>query len=144
MTVLRKMKMRYILFFALIVVSLILISSCVTPTRILQAGQFVLKPGESITSADGSTKVTFVELAEDSRCATGVECVWAGQVKVLLEITFGTEIQQYTLVSGTKFEGNLDSIDIGDYSIRLTQVDPYPVYGQDINPADYRVTLDIR
>jgi len=131
-------------FFALIAVSLILISSCAAPTRILQVGQFVLKPGESISSTDGSTKITFVEVTEDSRCATGMECIWAGQVKVLLEITFGTEIQQYTLVSGTMLEGDEDSIDIGEFTVRLVRVDPYPVYGQSTDAADCQVTLDIQ
>jgi hypothetical protein len=129
---------------AALAITLILLAGCSAPSRTFQDGEFVLRPGESIASGDGSTKVTFVRVTEDSRCPTGVQCVWAGQVMVLLEITLGTEVQQYTLVTVTAFEGNVNSIEVGDYTVTLTQVDPYPVYGQTTNPADYQITLDVR
>ena len=130
--------------FASLVLTLILLAACSAPNQILQAGQIVLRPGDSIASEDGSIKVTFVQVTEDSRCPTNVQCVWAGQVKVLLEVTLGTEVQQYTLVTVTAFEGDVNSIEVGDYTVTLTQVDPYPVYGQATNPADYQTTLDVR
>jgi hypothetical protein len=131
------------LVFAVFAIALFFLAGCSAPSRTLQAGQFVLKPDESITSDDGSTKLTFLEVSEDSRCPTNVQCVWAGQVKVLIEVTLGTEIQQYTLVTVPAFEGDLSSIEFGDYTVTLTQVDPYPVHRQVTDPADYRATLDI-
>lgn len=130
--------------FTFITISLILISACSTAPQNLHEGAVVLRAGETASNDDGSVKITFIEVVEDSRCATGVECVWAGQVKVLLEVALGTEIQQYTLTTGTLLEGDTDSIIIGGYNITLTQVDPYPLFEQLTNPANYRINLDIQ
>jgi hypothetical protein len=106
-------------------------------------GRVTLKPGESVSSADGDLKVTFVEVLEDSRCPADAVCVWAGQVQVLVEVAYGTEIQQYTLTADTLLEGDVNSITVGEYTIKLEQVDPYPLASQLTNPADYQVTLTI-
>lgn len=129
---------------ALATLSLLVITACSTPSQTLGAGQFKLKPSESLTSADGYTMVTFVEVSEDSRCATGVECIWAGQVKIVLEVAVGTETQQNTLVNGTLLEGDVDSIDVAEYKIRLIKVDPYPVFEQPTDAADYQITLEVQ
>lgn len=106
-------------------------------------GKVTLQPGESVSDADGAIKVTFIEVLEDSRCPADAVCIWAGQVKVLVEVEYGTEIQQYTLTGDTLLEGDVKSITIGEYTITLVQVDPYPLASQPTDPAAYQVTLTI-
>lgn len=37
----------------------------------------------------GGIKVGFVELVEDARCPTDVQCVWAGNAKIKIRVTKG-------------------------------------------------------
>ena len=45
-------------------------------------------------------KVTPLELIEDSRCPKGVNCVWAGQVRIKVRVTGGSWSKELELVSG--------------------------------------------
>jgi hypothetical protein len=129
--------MRKLLFATLI--PLILVSACAAQVP----GKIILQPGESATSADNAITVTFIEILEDSRCPADVMCIWAGQVKVLIEVAYGTEIQQYTLTGHTLLEGDVNSITVGEYTITLVQVDPYPLASQPTDAAAYQATLNI-
>ena len=123
------------------IMMVILAAACTLSAEL--PGEVVLKPGETASHASGSITVTFVEVREDSRCPADAVCVWAGQVKVLLEVAYGTETQQYTLTLDTLLEGDVNSVSIGGVTITLVQVDPYPLASQPADPADYRITLDI-
>jgi len=107
-------------------------------------GKVMLKLGQSAGDASQSVEITFIEVLEDSRCPVDAVCIWAGRVKVLLEIGYGTEIQQYTLTLGQLLEGDIDSIAVGEYMITLIRVDPYPLVSQPVDPADYQITLNIQ
>ncbi|MEX2161283.1 MAG: hypothetical protein WD751_05135 [Anaerolineales bacterium] len=109
----------------------------------MPTGTQVLKPGQSISSADGSIALTFVEVLDDSRCPADAMCVWQGNVRVLLEVTQGTELQQYTLTLGELLQGDVDSISVSGSTVALVQVDPYPLASQPTDPADYEITLSI-
>ena len=107
-------------------------------------GEAVLKPGESIGDANRSIKITFVEVLGDSRCPADALCIWQGNVKVLIAVAYGTEIQQYSLTSGELLEYDVNSITVGEYTITLVQVDPYPLASQSTYPMDYQIALDIQ
>lgn len=66
-------------------IMMVILAAACTPSAELP-GEVVLKPGETASDASGSITVTFVEVLEDSRCPADAVCVWAGQVKVLLEV----------------------------------------------------------
>ncbi|GAA4110847.1 hypothetical protein GCM10022393_08160 [Aquimarina addita] len=89
--------------------------------------------------------VKFIGVVEDSRCPTGVNCIWAGKAKILVgiyennmlvkekEITFEPkntkkEAMQELLVSDTK-------------TIYGYTLSPYPVSGQKKNPSDYFIEI---
>jgi hypothetical protein len=127
---------------ALLAVILIGVLTACKPSPL--TGEVVLKPGQSAGNASQSVEVTFVEILEDSRCPADAMCVWQGNVKVLIEVGYGTEVQQYTLTLGEMLEGDVNSITVGEYTITLVQVDPYPLASQPTDPADYRVTLEIK
>jgi hypothetical protein len=80
-------------------------------------------------------RVRPLELLEDSRCPARVQCVWAGQVRVLVEIhrSDGAH-QQRTLTLGQP-----QNIDWGRLS--LTRVDPPKLVPGTIDPRFYRFSF---
>ncbi len=97
-----------------------------------------LKPGHSVELTDQGYRITFKSVPEDSRCPTGVQCVWAGDAAVHLKIT-GVEARDCTLHT------TLDprSIVLKRVSIALKRVSPYPSRESRIDPSDYCVKLDL-
>ena len=79
----------------------------------------------------------FVAVTEDSRCPRDVTCVWAGQVKIQLEIHESSKAASMVEV----LEGG--STDAGDYRVTLVGVEPQPLSTVKIAPQDYRATLKI-
>ena len=63
------------------------LAACTTVAgeRTVQAGQpFELAPGAQVALAGGGT-LRYVGMANDSRCAPDVQCVWAGDAEVAME-----------------------------------------------------------
>ena len=126
----------------LVFVLLFLLAACTPADKALRPGQLVLKPGERASSANGAVSITFVEVAQDSRCPSDVDCVWAGKVQVLIEVHQGTELQQYTLTL-PPLEADISVMTLADYTIELKDVQPYPVSTDPIDSADYEITLEV-
>jgi hypothetical protein len=105
---------------------------------------FVLRVGQEVLVAEQKLTVKFVSVPEDSRCPRGVNCIWAGNVRVLLHVTKAKRAPE-------KVELNLnprdfpdgEAADCGDYKIKLVSVDPYPVKDQQLTARDYSVTLSV-
>jgi hypothetical protein len=74
----------------------LLIAACSTPSagasdqRTVADGEaFAMAAGERVALADRST-LHYVRVTNDSRCAPGRQCVWAGDAEVVFEWTAGT------------------------------------------------------
>ena len=72
--------------------------------------------GESLIFPDRLT-VTLKEI-NDSRCRTGVQCIWAGELSALLEVKQEATITELRLGSSTKTKEKL-----GQYTFTLTNID---------------------
>jgi hypothetical protein len=99
----------------------------------LPAGKTAIIPGESL-------KIKFVEVTADSRCAQGVECVWAGQADCLMLIYKGDSQTSLTFVQEGSNEVN--SMDFNVYNIKF-KLEPYPEKNKEIKPADYRLVMTV-
>lgn len=88
-----------------------------------------LRIGET-ASVDGPT-VTPLAVLEDSRCAQGVQCVWAGRVKVTVRIDLGTGSQSRDMILG-------EPQAVADGSLTLVEVLPEKKVDQVIYPDEYR------
>lgn len=79
---------------------------------------FTLFNEEVLSSTKDITSVTALELVEDSRCPKSVQCIWAGTVKVKVQLTnnYGKN-NRGTLTLGEKQ-------DIGGVKVTLTEVLP--------------------
>lgn len=71
-------------------------------------------------------------VAEDSRCPSDVECVWAG--RVMIEVNVSTK--DGTLIKSAKLEEKKSFV-AGGARITLAQVEPYPVSTKEIEDGDY-------
>ena len=99
--------------------------------------EVTLAPGASVSSKTGEVSVRFVAVTEDSRCPRDVTCVWAGEVKVQLEIRESTKPASTVEIRAG------DSTAAGKYRLTLVRVEPQPVTAARIVPQDYRATLKI-
>ncbi|HEV7904041.1 MAG TPA: hypothetical protein VGO96_09380 [Pyrinomonadaceae bacterium] len=105
---------------------------------------FVLRVGQEVLVAEQGLSVKFVSVPEDSRCPTGVNCIWAGNVRVQLQVTKAkSKPVKVELSLNPRDFPDGEAADCGNYKIKLVKVDPYPVADQQLKPGDYAATLSI-
>jgi serpin B len=108
---------------------------------------FKLGIGQTAHYIEEDVQVRMMGVTEDSRCPSDVQCIWAGQISILLElanISDGSVIGQLTLTKmGMGNGGNhtLSNTTLGGYLVGLDGVSPYPVSTSQIEPSDYVATL---
>jgi uncharacterized lipoprotein YmbA len=95
-----------------------------------------LAPGSTVAVKGTALNVRFVSVSEDSRCPKDVNCIWAGEVRVQLEIQLAQDVSRVEfLEGGTKASG--------PYRVMLVRVEPQPTSKARVAPQDYRATLKI-
>lgn len=90
--------------------------------------------GESITLPDGSV-LEFVEVVEDSRCPADAMCIWQGRAVVALELN-GERFK-------VAFLGEPASVEVGEYTVTIHEVQPYPLASKPAAPSEYVVTVSV-
>ena len=103
--------------------------------------EFSLHIGESANIRGEELKVKFLEVTEDSRCPTGVVCVWEGRVSFLVEITYHESIQSIVLTEPGSTSWPSE-IAFEEYKITY-HIEPYPQAGTEIVKEEYRLELKI-
>ncbi|MFV0541850.1 MAG: hypothetical protein ACK5MZ_11575 [Aestuariibaculum sp.] len=81
-----------------------------------------------------------LQSVKDSRCPTGVVCVWEGDAAAELSLMSETENIPFTLHTHNTLRQ--DTI-IKDLKIELLNISPYPNADIPIDPNDYLVELSI-
>jgi len=79
---------------------------------------------------------------EDSRCPTGVECVWAGNVTAEIKLTLPTGESEIVKLIHPIRGGDKPAPVLGHW-LNLLGVDPYPKYGQEIAESEYVARLEV-
>jgi len=103
--------------------------------------QFTLAPGQSAYLNSEKMYVKFIGITQDSRCATGVECIRAGDVSFSIEISQNGVKSPATL---TITGGQNSSMAFVSQLYTLTaSVTPYPAAGKTIKKGDYRLLLSV-
>lgn len=113
--------------------------------QVIPPGDVTLQQGQTaeVSLPGGGPTALFVKfdrIVSDSRCPSNVQCVWAGEVEVLIKLS-GEATGERTLFlpGGTSGSATADG---GRYRIELKAVTPYPVSGQPSSEPN-RVTLGI-
>jgi hypothetical protein len=110
--------------------------------KIVPGKNFVLRVGQEVLTVDGKLKIKFLSVPEDSRCPKGVNCIWAGNARIVLQVGKLTgkpvilELDTNPRSTTHTAEGGF-----GLYQIKLIEVAPYPLNGQTIAPRSYAATL---
>ncbi len=101
--------------------------------------EFILKFGQSaqIQYRDEFI-IKFQDVVEDSRCPIDVDCVWAGNAKILLKIAQTDYIINSTLEPKEIYYSGQKGI---QYRIKLISVSPYPNSEEKIILKNYSVRL---
>jgi hypothetical protein len=114
-----------------------MIPSCVfsptSPASVALGEQFQLAYGQCVDIREAGFGITFMAIAEDSRCAEGAVCVWEGNARVEISVS-NIDVSLNTTLEPRQmsYQG---------YLIRLLTVNPYPVLGEQIEPEDYVIAL---
>jgi hypothetical protein len=104
---------------------------------------FVLAGGQEALIPSEKLRLRFVDVLEDSRCPTRVQCVWTGQARIAIAVQ-----PDSTAPTTVEFNTNpapgqtVNMATVGAYRIELRSLDPYPQTPEDpIAFEDYRATL---
>ena len=103
--------------------------------------ELTLAPGESRRVPEVEATITFEAIVEDSRCPTGVTCIWEGDAAVSVRIEDADgKPGTYTLHTADRFEREAVH---GAIRVRLISVAPHPTAEGPVKAEDYRVTLAV-
>lgn len=116
------------------------------PTRTIQptvvqdasvpaTGDIVLSVGQKGTV--GNLSIVWNGPVQDSRCPTGVQCIWAGEVQVNATISLAEYSETKKISSGKPgylFDG---------HRISIVAISPQPTQGTKLTFADYQITFHI-
>lgn len=111
---------------------------------VFEAGQVVLHPGQRLNDMQSGSALTFVEIVTDSRCPADAICVTSGFVQALFEIEQGTETRRVTLTLGDMTDADINSVAVGEWTVTLVEVNPYPLASQPVDYSEYTVTIDLQ
>ncbi len=124
------------LFIAMLMLFTLAAAACTTDAK-AGFGEWVEVPyGGDVTFKNGP-QIKFLEV-EDSRCAIGVTCIWAGEAKAKISFKEANSTTTHTLTQGGGSSEGKDTI--RGYEILFT-VNPYPKAGQAVPKKDYTLKL---
>ena len=103
----------------------------------VQDKSFTLKVEQEKVVPGTRIKVKFIELIEDSRCPTDVQCVWAGNAKIKLRFSKGSSEETVELNTFIKPK----SVEFGGYKFSLMGLAPRPRSNIRISRLGYTVAL---
>lgn len=89
--------------------------------------------GQTLTNDDENITFTFNRVILDSRCPTGVDCIWEGNAELEFRFTNADSVEVANLNTSSRFN---TSIEIFNYRIELIKLNPTPIYNQ-APPTDY-------
>ncbi len=105
-----------------------------TSTKTVAFGNVVLSLGE--TAQFQGLALTPISIAEDSRCAQGLQCIWAGTVRLNIRLVSGMGTSNEVISLG-------GTVTTESESITLASVEPYPVKETTITHGSYRFTFNV-
>jgi hypothetical protein len=134
-------KMKPSSFIIAVLLATLLVTGCGSTGKTATLGkEFSLSVGESVLIRGENLEITFLKVVEDSRCPTGVQCIWEGRARSLV-----------SFVSNNKTEVELTEPGLTDSPYQYTFRDywiifhllPYPEAGKEITADQYRLLMSV-
>ena len=102
--------------------------------------QFSLKVNQTASEPAG-IGVKFLNVTGDSRCPSGVTCIWQGDVTAVVNIMKNNQdMGNFGLINGLG-DKNATAQIAGGYFLQLVKVEPYPSNGTNIPLSNYTATF---
>lgn len=98
---------------------------------------FRIRLDQTVAVAGTDLQVTFDDLV-DSRCPTGVECVWEGSARVTLDAAAAAGAQRFSLDTHPDLGPTGEAL---GYAFQLLDVEPFPVIDQPVPREAHVATL---
>lgn len=106
---------------------------------------FTLGMGERLPLAENAEySVGLDSIIEDSRCAEGLQCIWAGRVVAAFSIQEGKQRNPVKLLTGDLSKGGSGSVDFGPYTLVFQSVTPNKSDSEPIPDEAYKATMLVR
>lgn len=99
-----------------------------------------LKVNHCFNKFENEAKICLDSVFNDSRCPTGLVCVWEGDAIAAFSITNNDTIKRFNLHSNKRFQN--DTV-IDGITINLLTIMPYPVKNGSIDPEAYSVEISV-
>ncbi len=138
---------------ALLIIGAAIAAGCATPSHPgdpggisggvqAQTGRaFDIAVGQQAQVEGTPLTIRAIRVADESRCPSDVQCVWAGNAVVrLLVTTQGSPGTEISLNTGIEPKATT----VAGYSISLSGLKPYPRSGTIIDQTSYVATLEVR
>ena len=103
--------------------------------------EFTLPVGQSVTVSGENLVIKFEEVTADSRCPKGAHCIWAGEAKADIKVTFNGQTSVITLIESGGTSGFTGAA-FGGYKISF-QILPYPELGNPLSAGDYKLLMNV-
>jgi hypothetical protein len=132
----------HVIFSVFLVTALIATTACaseVDDETFSLGDSFTLAVGQSASIDGEDLVIKFIDVIAESRCPSGVECIWQGEVSCLVEITYSRAGQEKVLTYPGLTQEPAEA-QFGPYQFTFT-VDPYPEAGKEIKKSEYRLNL---
>ena len=100
--------------------------------------EFNIKKGQVVVVRAEKLRITFKTVSSDSRCPTGVQCGWAGNAAIKIQVSKGSNAPLVATLNTTL---EPKGIDYKGFKVRLVALNPHPKANQSINPKHYKASL---
>ena len=109
--------------------------------RVSLGQEFTLPVGQVISVSGESLAIKFLAVTADSRCPKGAQCIWAGEAKSDIQITYQGETSTLTLKESGGTTGFTQAAFKG-YKISF-RLQPYPEVGNQPAAGDYKLLMKV-
>jgi hypothetical protein len=100
---------------------------------------FTLGVGKQKTAKKSKLKIKFLAVTEDSRCPTGVDCIWAGNAKVKVQIIGSVRSQVFEFNTNLGPKGDI----FDGWAITIDNLTPHPAADKPVDARLYKVKFTI-
>jgi hypothetical protein len=103
--------------------------------------EFEIKVGDSVSVQGADFDLRFSHVAQDSRCPADAVCVWAGDAEAVFAITRRGSPASPVSLHTEPSRGQQATV--GDWTLTLSTLQPYPYSGRPVAASDYKAMLRV-
>lgn len=136
--------MKQLVFVVLVVFNYAFAKAQNPPSQKVEPPTIGLKLMYGDMASFGDTQIKFKEVISDSRCPKDVQCVWAGEAKVLVEVYKNGTLDSEKELKFAGVKSIRDIINTQFLEIEALRLQPYPIAAVPKNPEAYYLVLSVR